>query len=156
MARTFHAAALAQLRHLWPSRHDGASLPDVARSKGRLLHPLAARLPGHYRFTPLKDLAETIEWAKVRRIAPERWIADGGDRAPIPADLFARVYADYERTKRRAGFIDFEDMLVETVELLERRRGRSAARPLAQDLVQRGRVPGHEPARGAPPRAVAR
>jgi DNA helicase-2/ATP-dependent DNA helicase PcrA len=119
LARTFHAAALAQLRHFWPSRHDGARLAQIASSKGRLLFPLASRLPGHYRFTPLKDLAETIEWAKVRRIRPQRWLADGGDHAPIPADLFARLYADYERSKARAGVIDFEDMLVETVNLLE-------------------------------------
>ena len=26
IARTFHAHALSQLRHFWPSRHDGASL----------------------------------------------------------------------------------------------------------------------------------
>ena len=119
MAKTFHAAALAQLRHFWPSRHDGAPLPRVSDGKGRILYPLASRLPGGYRFTQVKDLAETIEWAKVRRIPPERWIADGGDRAPIPAELFARVYADYERAKTRAGEIDFEDMLVETVRLLE-------------------------------------
>jgi DNA helicase-2/ATP-dependent DNA helicase PcrA len=119
MAKTFHAAALAQLRHFWPSRHDGAPLPRVSDGKARILFPLASRLPGGYRFTQVKDLAETIEWAKVRRISPERWIADGGDRAPIPAELFARVYADYERAKARAGEIDFEDMLVETVRLLE-------------------------------------
>jgi DNA helicase-2/ATP-dependent DNA helicase PcrA len=119
MAKTFHAAALAQLRHFWPSRHDGAPLPRVSDGKGRILYPLASRLPGGYRFTQVKDLAETIEWAKVRRISPERWIVDGGDRAPIPAELFARVYADYERAKTRAGEIDFEDMLVETVRLLE-------------------------------------
>jgi DNA helicase-2/ATP-dependent DNA helicase PcrA len=119
MARTFHAAALAQLRHFWPSRHDGAPLPQIVESKSRLLFPLAAKLPGHYRFTPLKDLAEAIEWAKVRRIRPARWLAEGADRAPVPPDLFARLYADYERAKTRAGLIDFEDMLVETVELLE-------------------------------------
>ena len=119
LARTFHAAALAQLRHFWPSRHDGAPLPELLESKGALLYPLARRLPGHYQFTPLKDLADTIEWAKVRRIRPERWIIEGGDRAPLPPDLFARLFADYERDKRRAGRIDFEDMLVETVELLE-------------------------------------
>ena len=33
MARTFHAAALAQLRHFWPSRHDGAPLPAILDSK---------------------------------------------------------------------------------------------------------------------------
>ena len=119
MAKTFHAMALAQLRHFWPSRHEGAPLPAIADGKGRLLYPLAGRLPGGYKFTQVKDLAETIEWAKVRRIRPERWVAEGTDRAPIPADLFARLYADYERAKARAGVIDFEDMLVETVDLLE-------------------------------------
>ena len=119
MAKTFHAMALAQLRHFWPSRHEGSPLPTIADGKGRLLYPLAGRLPGGYKFTQVKDLAETIEWAKVRRIRPERWVAEGGDRAPIPADLFARLYSDYERAKVRAGVIDFEDMLVETVDLLE-------------------------------------
>jgi DNA helicase-2/ATP-dependent DNA helicase PcrA len=119
MAKTFHAMALAQLRHFWPIRHEGQPLPTIADGKGRLLYPLAGRLPGGYKFTQVKDLAETIEWAKVRRIRPERWVAEGGDRAPIPADLFARLYTDYERAKTRAGVIDFEDMLVETVDLLE-------------------------------------
>lgn len=118
-AKTFHAMALTQLGYFWPTRHDGAPLPEIAESKGAFLYPLARRLPGHYQFTPLKDLADAIEWAKVRRIRPERWIAEGGDRAPLPPDLFARLFADYERAKRRAGRIDFEDMLVETVELLE-------------------------------------
>jgi DNA helicase II / ATP-dependent DNA helicase PcrA len=119
MARTFHAAALAQLRHFWPSRHDGAAIPGVLDSKLRLLVPLVGRLPGGYRFTPAKDIADTIEWAKVRRIKPERWVAEGADRAPIPADLFAGIYRNYERSKREAGLLDFEDMLVQTVELLE-------------------------------------
>ncbi|HET7028051.1 MAG TPA: ATP-dependent DNA helicase UvrD2 [Candidatus Limnocylindrales bacterium] len=120
MARTFHSAAFAQLRHFWPSRHDSSPAPRTVESKFKLLVPLANRLPGGYRFTQLKDLADAIEWAKVRRIRPEAWVAEGGDRAPIPAELFARLYADYERTKSRAGLIDFEDMLVETVDLLER------------------------------------
>ena len=119
LARTFHAAALAQLRHFWPSRHDGAPVPAILDSKLRLLVPLVGRLPGGYRFTPSKDVADTIEWAKVRRIRPERWVREGGDRAPIPAELFARVYRDYERAKTETGLLDFEDMLVQTVELLE-------------------------------------
>ncbi|HUG30440.1 MAG TPA: ATP-dependent DNA helicase UvrD2 [Candidatus Limnocylindria bacterium] len=118
-ARTFHAHALSQLRHYWPSRHGGETSPRILSSKVELLYPLARRLPGHYKFTSPKDLADAIEWAKIRRIEPTRWLTDGGDRAPIPADLFARLYADYERTKARAGVLDFEDMLVETVRLLE-------------------------------------
>ena len=119
MAKTFHAHALAQLRTFWPARHDGAPLPGILESPLRLLYPLARRLPGGYAFTQAKDLADAIGWAKVRRIAPDRWLAEGGDRAPIPAELFARVYADYERVKARTGVIDFEDMLVGTVDLLE-------------------------------------
>jgi DNA helicase II / ATP-dependent DNA helicase PcrA len=119
MARTFHAAALAQLRHFWPSRHDGAPLPSILDSKLRLLVPIVGRLPGGYRFTPSKDMADTIEWAKVRRIKPDRWVDEGADRAPIPADLFAGVYRKYEHAKRQANVLDFEDMLVQTVELLE-------------------------------------
>ena len=119
MARTFHAAALAQLRHFWPSRHDGAEMPAILDSKLRLLVPLIGRLPGGYRFTPAKDVADAIEWAKVRRIRPERWVDEGGDRAPTTPDLFARLYRDYERSKKTAGVLDFEDMLVQTVELLE-------------------------------------
>ena len=61
-ARTFHAHALSQLRHYWPSRHEGETSPQVLRSKLDLIIPLARRLPGHYKFTPAKDLADTIEW----------------------------------------------------------------------------------------------
>jgi DNA helicase-2/ATP-dependent DNA helicase PcrA len=119
MARTFHSHALRQLRHFWPSRHGGADPPQTLDSKTPLLRPLVAGLPGHYRFTPGRDIAEAIEWAKVRRIPPNRWLAEGADRAPIPADLFARIYGRYEREKARLGRVDFEDMLALTVELLE-------------------------------------
>ncbi len=119
MARTFHAMARAQLAWFWPSQHDGQPFPELLPSKARIVSTIVRGLPGHYRFTPSKDVAEVIEWAKVRRIEPRRWVAEGGDRAPIPPDLFARVYAEYERTKQRAGMLDFEDLLVETVRLLE-------------------------------------
>ncbi len=119
MARTFHAMALAQLGYFWPSRHGGAQLPDILPSKTRLIVPLIRALPGHYRFTPAKDVAGAIEWAKVRRIAPSAWVAQGGMHAPLPPDLFARLYAGYERTKRAGNLFDFEDLLVEAVELLE-------------------------------------
>jgi DNA helicase II / ATP-dependent DNA helicase PcrA len=121
MARTFHSHAVRQLRHFWPSRHGGADPPDVLNSKLPLIGPLARSLPGHYKFTPAKDLADAIEWAKVRRIPPGKWEQDpqAADKAPIPADLFARIYAGYERAKDRAHRVDFEDMLALTVELLE-------------------------------------
>ena len=42
-ARTFHAHALSQLRHFWPSRHDGAPLPAAARLQDP--DPRPARAP---------------------------------------------------------------------------------------------------------------
>jgi DNA helicase-2/ATP-dependent DNA helicase PcrA len=120
VARTFHAHALTQLRHFWPSRHDGAALPGVLDSKAPLLVPLARALPGHYRFTPVKDLADEIEWAKSRRVPPGAYErALGMRQPPIPPDLMARVYAGYERAKTRIGRLDFDDMLTLTVDLLE-------------------------------------
>ncbi|MEO6349855.1 MAG: ATP-dependent helicase, partial [Candidatus Limnocylindrales bacterium] len=120
MARTFHSHAVRQLRHFWPSRHGGAQPPQILESKLPLIGPLARSLPGHYRFTPNKDIADAIEWAKVRRILPAQWESQAPvDRAPIPADLFARIYADYESAKDRAQRLDFEDMLALTVDLLE-------------------------------------
>jgi DNA helicase-2/ATP-dependent DNA helicase PcrA len=122
-ARTFHAHALSQLRHFWPIHNGGAPLPNVLDSKLRILVRLARGLPGHYRFTPAKDLADEIEWAKSRRVGPAGYAAaaaTAGRTAPLPVDLFVRVFSDYERTKKRMGLLDFDDMLIEAVELLER------------------------------------
>jgi DNA helicase-2/ATP-dependent DNA helicase PcrA len=121
-ARTFHAHALSQLRFFWPLRHDGEPLPQLLDSKAPIIGRLARQLPGNYRFTPTKDLADEIEWAKSRRIEPggyERLAPAAGREPPIPADLFARVYLGYEREKTRQRRIDFDDLLVGTVDLLE-------------------------------------
>jgi DNA helicase-2/ATP-dependent DNA helicase PcrA len=119
-ARTFHAAALAQLRYYWPLRHDGEPLPDVLSDKWRIVAPLARRLPGGYKFTPTKDLIDEIEWAKSRRLKPDQYEAGiNGRTPPVPVDLFTDLYRNYERAKTRQRVIDFDDMLTFTVELLE-------------------------------------
>jgi DNA helicase-2/ATP-dependent DNA helicase PcrA len=120
VARTFHAHALSQLRHFWPSRHDGEGLPDLLDTKLPILIRIARGLTGHYRFSAVRDLATEIEWAKSRGIGPADYEAALGDRTPpIPADLMRRVFADYERAKSRANRIDFDDLLTFTAELLE-------------------------------------
>ena len=119
-ARTFHSAALAQLRYFWPLRHDGAELPEVMADKWRIVSPLARALPGGYRFTPTKDLMDEIEWAKSRRLTPQTYEARAvGRTPPTTMDLFVRVFRDYERAKKRRGLIDFDDILSLTVDLLE-------------------------------------
>ena len=120
-AATFHAAALRQLRHFWPRVH-GTEAPEILASKAPILAPLAANLPGGYRYLAVRDLAAEIEWAKARRIDAaayeDRAVAVGRD-APLPADLMAGLYRRYEVAKRRAGRIDFEDMLELTIGLIE-------------------------------------
>jgi len=120
-ASTFHAAALRQLRHFWPRVH-GVDPPQILASKVSILAPLAAGLPGGYRYLAVRDLAGEIEWAKARRIAPSdyelRAIEDDRD-APLPPDLMTGLYRRYEAAKSRAGRIDFEDMLELTIGLIE-------------------------------------
>ena len=117
-ARTFHSAALAQLQWLW-SRYTGEPLPEVLDHKAPVIGPLARSLPMPYRFVPRRELAGEIEWAKNRRIEPGRYIDALDDHTPpIPADLMHRVYEGYERRKRAAGRLDFEDMLALAVRLL--------------------------------------
>jgi DNA helicase II / ATP-dependent DNA helicase PcrA len=121
-ARTFHAHALSQLRHFWPASHNGTPVPAILESKFPIIGRIARGLPGGYRFTAVKDLAGEIEWAKNRRVASADYAAAAtaaGRQPPIPVELMARAFADYERAKVRAGRIDFEDMLGATVDLLE-------------------------------------
>jgi DNA helicase-2/ATP-dependent DNA helicase PcrA len=110
-ASTFHSAALRQIRHFAPE-----SLGTILPSKAIVLRQIANRLPAPYKFRPAGDLATEIEWAKNRRIPPERY----ADREPpIPIDLMQRVYSEYESRKQAAGQIDFEDLLELAVQLFE-------------------------------------
>ena len=112
-ARTFHAAALGQLHQYAPSR-----VGKIVSSKALSLRRIANSLPGAYRFRPAGDLATEIEWAKNRRITPDRYRAELGEHEPpIPADLMRRVYAQYEERKNAAGYTDFEDLLELAIQL---------------------------------------
>ena len=100
-------------------------MPTLLDSKLPLLVPLARALPGHYRFTPAKDLADEIEWAKSRRLTPTTYERAVAARATPGASrrsrstCSSRLFAGYERAKTRAGRIDFDDLLIDTVDLLE-------------------------------------
>src|SRR5207237_1915744 len=104
-ARTFHSAALSQLRLFAPG-----SVARILPSKALALRHIANSLPRPFRFRPAGDLATEIEWARNRRIPPERYRGSLGDHVPpIPSDLMARVYERYEETKRAQGLAHFED-----------------------------------------------
>jgi DNA helicase II / ATP-dependent DNA helicase PcrA len=132
-ARTFHAAALAQLSRMWEA-HMGEPLPHVLDAKAPLIASLANALPPPYRFLPRRELAGEIEWAKNRMIPPDRYVLaleELGHAPPIPPELMERVYSGYERRKRATRRLDFEDMLGLAIQLLDER-------PIAAEEV-RGR-----------------
>jgi DNA helicase-2/ATP-dependent DNA helicase PcrA len=121
-ASTFHSAALALLRHFEgdPGR--------ILATKALLLRRIGNTLPAPFRFRPAGDLATEIEWAKNRRLTPETYYDGLGDHEPpLPADLARRVFREYERRKTAEGLLDFEDLLLRTVQLLEEREEVRAA-----------------------------
>ena len=106
-ARTFHSAALGQLRNL-------AENPpgQIMSSKAVALRQIGNTLPKPYRFRPAGDLATEIEWAKNRRLTPQTYMNElGSHEPPIPADLMQSVFNRYERGKGDRGLLDFEDIL---------------------------------------------
>ncbi len=114
-ARTFHSAALSQLR-----RARGDAPGRILATKALLLRQVGNTLPPPYRFRPAGDLATEVEWAKNRRLTPQTYRDGlGTHESPIPADLMATVFREYERRKQASGLIDFEDLLELAVRMYE-------------------------------------
>ena len=113
-ASTFHSAALALLRRF--SGDPGR----ILATKALLLRRIGNGLPRPYRFRPAGDLATEVEWAKNRRLTPDTYYDELGEHEPpLPPDLALRVFREYERRKAAEGVLDFEDLLEQTIRLLE-------------------------------------
>jgi DNA helicase-2/ATP-dependent DNA helicase PcrA len=120
-ARTFHSAALRQLQYFAPRILDGP-VPPLAENPLRLVANAAARLRMRLERTELRDCAAEIDWAKAVLVTPESYVgsaAAAGRDAPIPPQQIAELYREYEQTKRRAGTLDFADLLMITAGALE-------------------------------------
>ncbi|WP_203785996.1 ATP-dependent DNA helicase UvrD2 [Paractinoplanes rishiriensis] len=113
-ARTFHAAALRQVRYFAPRLLDGRQMPELLESKARVVGLAAARAGVRADRTGARDLASEIEWAKSSLVEPGEYpvaAAKALREPPFEPALVAEVFAAYETLKRRQGVIDFEDML---------------------------------------------
>lgn len=114
-ARTFHAAALRQLRFFRPGLAE-----NIVASKAQIIGPMIRSLPRPYRFMPVADFASEIEWAKNQRITPDDYLHRLGDREPpAPPEMMQRLFGQYESRKARRNAVDFEDMLELAVLLFE-------------------------------------
>ena len=127
-ARTFHSAALKQLMYFWPQAL-GGRFPQLLTNKSGFLGEAINRAGISATKSPalLRDLAGEIEWAKVLGVASDEYVLTAdeygrklrvGSKAITPSDV-ARVYEAYEGLKKQERAIDFEDVLLLTVGMLE-------------------------------------
>jgi DNA helicase-2/ATP-dependent DNA helicase PcrA len=120
-ARTFHAAAMRQLRYFAP-RVLGGPMPGLVENKLRLVASAASRARLSTDRTSLRDLASEIEWAKTTLATPDDYpvrAQAAGREPPFEPAVVAQVYAGYESAKQRDGVLDFEDLLLVTAYALE-------------------------------------
>lgn len=117
-ARTFHAAALAQLSHFWP-RVAGGPAPQILGAKGRLLGQLADELRLRIDTAVLRDVAAEIEWRKVSGKSIAQYATAGRPLPPgLDLDRMIALHEGYERIKDERRRIDFEDVLLATAGML--------------------------------------
>ncbi|MCG5440948.1 ATP-dependent DNA helicase UvrD2 [Micromonospora foliorum] len=113
-ARTFHAAALRQVRYFAPRLLAGRAMPELLDSKVRLVTLAAARVGLRTDRAAARDLAGEIEWAKSSLVEPTDYVVAAARAlrdTPHEAAKVADVFTAYEQLKRSNGVIDFEDML---------------------------------------------
>ncbi|EHR59789.1 ATP-dependent DNA helicase UvrD2 [Saccharomonospora cyanea] len=124
-ARTFHAAALRQLRYFWPRVVGDAQWDLLDGNKLRLVGLAANKVALPTETEVLRDLAGEIEWAKACLVGPDEYpSAARARRRDIghPAERVADAYRTYEELKNDRRLLDFDDLLLHTTAALEEHR----------------------------------
>ena len=134
-ARTFHSAALKQLLYFWPYSF-GGQFPTLLTSKSGFISQAIERaeiaIPAQA--ASLREIASEIEWAKVLEISPDAFQEEAvksSRNIQLPnnksksenLEIVAKVYEAYESLKKQERTLDFEDILLLTVGMLEEDRG---------------------------------
>lgn len=129
--RTFHAAALAQLEYFWPQLV-GVPAPSILESKAKLIGEVSKGLSIQLDQSALRDLASEIEWRKYSMLSMAEYEKLQDSRGQIAGLSFQKnleIQLEYEKAKTKAQKLDWEDVLVLTLGLLE-------AEPRALNHVQ--------------------
>ncbi len=117
-ARTFHAAALAQLGFFWPTL-TGSPAPAILANKVRLLGQAADSLRLRLDTATLRDVASEIEWRKVSMLSIEEHAQRGRSVGRVDTAALAELQRAYEQLKDERHQIDFEDVLLACAGMLE-------------------------------------
>jgi DNA helicase-2/ATP-dependent DNA helicase PcrA len=114
-ARTFHSAALRQLRYFWPKVYGGEP-PELTASKIPIVAGAARRNRLEVDQARLRDLASEIEWSKVTNVRPDDYEKlaprHGREVSGLTLAEVAHVFSTYEELKREQGRMDMEDVLL--------------------------------------------
>ena len=117
--KTFHAAALSQLEYFWPQLA-GVPAPSVLTSKSKLIAQAAESLKIHFDAALLRDVAAEIEWCKYTMRSIEEY--EQASRPKLsgvtPAQL-VQLIKTYEELKIKAQKLDWEDVLILTLGMLQ-------------------------------------
>ncbi|MQA05113.1 MAG: AAA family ATPase [Streptosporangiales bacterium] len=119
-ARTFHSAALRQLRYFWP-RVVGGPPPKIVESKVKLVAEAARQCGLTLGRAELRDVTGEVEWAKASQIRPDTYVRrmlQAGRRPPVDATDVANVFASYDELLQQRNLLDFESVLELTAGVL--------------------------------------
>lgn len=118
-ARTFHAAALAQLNFFWPTLA-GDTAPGIVDNKVRLLAHAADGIGLDPDVATLRDVASQIEWRKVSMLGIDEYAAARpGGVGRLGVDGVVALQRAYEKLKDERRQLDFEDVLLACAGMLE-------------------------------------
>lgn len=118
-ARTFHAAALAQLNFFWP-QVAGDTAPSIVDNKVRLLGQAADALRLRLDGATLRDVASRIESRKVTmRTIEQDAVARPQGLGRVELGALVDLQRAYEKLKDQRRQLDFEDVLLACAGMLE-------------------------------------
>ena len=118
-ARTFHAAALAQLNYFWPTLA-GDTAPGIVDNKVRLLAHAADGIGLDPDVATLRDVASAIEWRKVSMLGIDAYAAARpAGIGRLPVERVVDLQRAYEKLKDERRQLDFEDVLLACAGMLE-------------------------------------
>jgi DNA helicase-2/ATP-dependent DNA helicase PcrA len=113
-AKTFHAAALAQVEYFWREFY-GIEAPRVLESKAKAIAAAAESLKIRLDPNTIRDLAAEIEWRKYSLLSLEEYLDRVSQRPAImglaPIRNF-EIQEAYEKAKVKAKQVDWEDVLL--------------------------------------------
>lgn len=126
-ARTFHSAALRQLRYFWPQVAGDMPWKLLDDQKFRVVAQAVRRIGLDGSKETIRDVMGEIEWAKATLAGAEQYadaLKKHGRTAPIAASKVIDCYRAYEDIKTTPDglLLDFDDLLIHTAGAMENSR----------------------------------